>query len=154
MQFEFYIFILNERIGCVMVSVLACSVVDCGFEPRSGQTKEYKICMCCLSAKHDALRRKSKEWLDRNHNTVPDLSDMSIHGRVFQWTSSIKIQGCWSSSMWTSSSSNLFSPFWSTILFVPLTLFVLLQQCIFSSITFDLKCLCQVKTMDSHAYVW
>ena len=30
-------------IGDVMVSVLASSAVDCGFEPRSGQTKGYKI---------------------------------------------------------------------------------------------------------------
>jgi hypothetical protein len=65
MQFEFYIFILNERIGCVMVSVIACSVVDCGFEPRSGQTKDYKIGICCFSAMHAALRRKSKDWLGK-----------------------------------------------------------------------------------------
>ena len=49
-----------------MVSVLASSVVDCGFEPRSGQTKDYKIGICCFSAKHAALRRKSKDWLTRN----------------------------------------------------------------------------------------
>ena len=30
-------------IGGVMVSVLASSAVDCGFEHRSGQTKGYKI---------------------------------------------------------------------------------------------------------------
>jgi hypothetical protein len=41
------------------VTVLSSSVVDRGFEPRSGQTKDYKIGMCCLSAKHAALRRKS-----------------------------------------------------------------------------------------------
>jgi hypothetical protein len=45
-----------------MVSVLASSVVDCGFEPRSGQTKDYNIDICCFSAKHTALRRKSKDW--------------------------------------------------------------------------------------------
>jgi hypothetical protein len=38
-------------IGGVMVSVLAASVVDCGFEPRSGQTKDYKIGICCISTK-------------------------------------------------------------------------------------------------------
>ena len=36
-------------IGDVMVSVLASSVIDRGFEPRSGQTKDYKIGICCLS---------------------------------------------------------------------------------------------------------
>jgi hypothetical protein len=41
-----------NRIGCVMVIVLASSVVDRGFEPRSGQTKHYKIGICCFSAKH------------------------------------------------------------------------------------------------------
>jgi hypothetical protein len=32
-----------DRIGGVMVIVLASSVIDCGFEPRSGQTKDYEI---------------------------------------------------------------------------------------------------------------
>jgi hypothetical protein len=44
-----------------MVSVLVSSVVDRGFEPRSGQTKDYEIGICCFSAKHTALRRKSKD---------------------------------------------------------------------------------------------
>ena len=33
----------------------------CGFEPRSGQTKYYKIGICCFSAKLAALRRNSKD---------------------------------------------------------------------------------------------
>ena len=32
-----------DRIGCVMVDVLASSVVYCGLEPRSGQTKTLKL---------------------------------------------------------------------------------------------------------------
>ena len=32
-----------NRISGEMVSVLALSAVDCGYEPRSGQTKDYKI---------------------------------------------------------------------------------------------------------------
>ena len=46
-----------------MVSVLVSSAVECGFEPRarSGQTKHFKIGICCFSAKHAALRRKSKD---------------------------------------------------------------------------------------------
>jgi hypothetical protein len=48
-------------ISGIMVSVLASSAVDSGFQPRSGQTKDYKIGICCFSAKHAALRRKSKE---------------------------------------------------------------------------------------------
>jgi hypothetical protein len=39
-----------------MVSVLAASVVNREFEPRSGQTKNYKIGICCFFAKHAALR--------------------------------------------------------------------------------------------------
>ena len=48
------------------MSMLASSAVDRGFKPWSGQTKDYKIGICCFSAKHAALRRKSKDWLARN----------------------------------------------------------------------------------------
>ena len=57
-----------NRIGGVMVSVLTSIAVDRGFEPRSSQTKDYKIDICCLSAKHVVLRRKSKDWLARDQN--------------------------------------------------------------------------------------
>ena len=43
-------------IGGVIVSV-----VDRGFKPRSGQSKDYKIGICCFSAKHAALRRNNKD---------------------------------------------------------------------------------------------
>jgi hypothetical protein len=36
-----------------MVSVLASSAEDCGFESRSGQTKYYKIGICNFSYKAD-----------------------------------------------------------------------------------------------------
>ena len=39
-----------NRIGGVMISVLAYSVVDRGFEPGSGQIKDYAIGICCFSA--------------------------------------------------------------------------------------------------------
>jgi hypothetical protein len=42
---------------------VAFDKVDRGFEHRSGQTKDYKIGFCCFSAKHAALRSKSKDWL-------------------------------------------------------------------------------------------
>ena len=74
----------RNRIGGVMGSVLASSAVDRGFEPRSGQTKDYKIGMCCFSAKHAALRRKNKDWLARNQNNVSEWSDLSTHGLLFQ----------------------------------------------------------------------
>ena len=60
-----------------MVSVLASSAVCRGFEPWLGQTKDYKIGICCFSTKHAALRSKSKDWLARNQNNVSEWSDMS-----------------------------------------------------------------------------
>ena len=72
-----------NRIGGVMVSLLALSVVDRGFEPRSGQTKDYKIGICCFSAKHAALWIKSKDWLAQNQNNVSEWGDMSIRGLLF-----------------------------------------------------------------------
>jgi hypothetical protein len=46
-----------------MVSVLVSSAVDHGFKPKSGQTIDYKIGNCCLSAKHAALRIERKTGL-------------------------------------------------------------------------------------------
>ena len=51
----------HNRIGGVMVSVLASSAIDRGFEPLSGQTKNYEIGIYCFSTKHAALRRKRKK---------------------------------------------------------------------------------------------
>ena len=73
-----------NRIGGVMVSVLALSAVDHGFKPWLGQIKDYKIGIRCFSAKHAALRRKSKDWLARNQNNVSEWSDMSTRGLLFQ----------------------------------------------------------------------
>jgi hypothetical protein len=67
-----------------MVSLLASNTVDRGFELWSGQTKDYKIGICCFSAKHAALRKKSKDWLARNQNNVSEWSDMSTHELLFQ----------------------------------------------------------------------
>jgi hypothetical protein len=61
-----------------MVSVLATSAVDRGFEPISGQTKDYGISICYFSTKHAALRKKSKVLLSRNQNNVSEWDDMSI----------------------------------------------------------------------------
>ena len=75
-----------------MVSVLALSAVAHEFQPWSGQTKDYKIGICCFSAKHAALRRKNKDWLAQNKDNVSEWGDMSIHWLLFQWASTIKIQ--------------------------------------------------------------
>jgi hypothetical protein len=75
-----------------MVSVLASSAVDRGFEPRLGQIKDCKIGICCFSTKHTALRGKSKDWLARNQDNMSEWGDISIRGLLFQWASTIKIQ--------------------------------------------------------------
>ena len=58
-----------NHIGGVIYSVLASSVVDGGFEPRSSHTKAYKIGMCCFSDKHTTLRRNIRDWFARNQDT-------------------------------------------------------------------------------------
>ena len=77
----------GNRIGDVMVIVLVSSAVDRGFEPRSGQTKDYKIGICCFSAKHAAVRRKNKDWLVQNQDNVSEWGNMSIRRLLFQLTS-------------------------------------------------------------------
>ena len=67
-----------------MVSMLISSMIDRGFELRSCQTKDYRICDCCFSAKHTALRRKSKDWLALNQDNVSKWGDISIRGLLFQ----------------------------------------------------------------------
>ena len=62
-----------------MVRVLASSAVDGWFKPQTGQNKDYIIGICCLSAKHTALRRKSKDWLyNLNQNNVSKWGSTSI----------------------------------------------------------------------------
>ena len=51
-------------ISGVMVSVLASSAIDRGFDRRSCQTKDYEIGICCFSAKHAVLGERAKTgWL-------------------------------------------------------------------------------------------
>jgi hypothetical protein len=75
-----------------MVSMLGSSVVDRGFDPWSDKTKDYKIGMCCFSAKPVVLRRKNKDWLARNQNNVSEWNDMSTRRLLLQWASTIQIQ--------------------------------------------------------------
>ena len=73
---------IRNRIGGVMVSVLSLSAVDRGFEPRSGKTKEYKIGICCISAKHAVIRIKNKDLLGWNQNN--EWNNMSTRGLLLQ----------------------------------------------------------------------
>ena len=75
-----------------MVNMLALSVVDRGFKSWLDQPKDYKIGICCFSAKHIASRRKNKDRLAQNQDNVSEWGDMSIRGLLVQWASTIKIQ--------------------------------------------------------------
>jgi hypothetical protein len=75
-----------------MVTVLASNTVGRGFESRTGQTKDYKIGICCFSAKHAALRRKGKDGLVRNQDNVSEWGNMSTRVLLFQWANTKKIQ--------------------------------------------------------------
>ena len=75
---------MMNHIDGVMVGV-----IDCGYEPHSGQTKDYEIDICCFFAKHTALWRKSKDWLARNQYNVSEWRDVSTLARnqynVSEW---------------------------------------------------------------------
>ena len=60
-----------------MIRALASSAVDGGFGPRSCQTDDNKIGICCFSVMNAVISRKRKDWLGRNQNNVHDWSDMS-----------------------------------------------------------------------------
>jgi hypothetical protein len=52
------------------------NAVGCGFDHRSGQSKDYEIGMCSFATQHVALRRKSKDWLARNQDSVSEWGGM------------------------------------------------------------------------------
>ena len=53
-------FFIIYCISGVIVSMLVSIVVDHGFKPQSGQTKNNEIGICFFSAKHAILMSKSK----------------------------------------------------------------------------------------------
>ena len=77
-QYKVLFYIKKDHIGGVMVSMLSSSLVDRVFEPWSRQTKDYEIGICCFSAKHAALRRKSKDWLAWNQNSVQHVYPLTV----------------------------------------------------------------------------
>jgi len=60
----------TNRIGGVIVRLLVLNAVHRGFYIWSGQVKDYKIGICCFSAKHAALSRERKDWLAQNQVIV------------------------------------------------------------------------------------
>jgi hypothetical protein len=106
-----------NRIGGIMVGVIASCAVDRGFESRLGQHKDYTIGFWCFPAKHAALRRKSKDWLAWNQNNVSEWSDMSTCGLVSVNTIKIQlsmlVQDKANPIIIISLKINLFSPYYS-----------------------------------------
>jgi hypothetical protein len=68
-----------------MVSVLASSTVDRGFETRSSQTKDYKIGICWFSAKHAALMKMAKTGWLMCPSGAKYLSALIGHLRANEW---------------------------------------------------------------------
>ena len=65
-----------------IIVIKMSNAVGRAFDPRSGQTKDNTIGICCFSTNHVALRRKSKDGLARNQDIAQDIAsewgDMSI----------------------------------------------------------------------------
>ena len=66
------------------------NAVGRAFYPRSGQTKDYKIGICCFSTNYVALRRKSKDWSQVPVDRTPIWYPMSwyrppIYFRLFSY---------------------------------------------------------------------
>ena len=49
-----------------MVGVVALCAVDRGFEPQSGQTKDYKFGIILLLLHSSSNKEKEQSWLSRN----------------------------------------------------------------------------------------
>ena len=73
-----YVLLLN-RISGVIVIVFFSNAIDRGFEHRSGQTRDYEIVFATFKrTKRAALR--SKDWLVRTKDNVPEWGAMSTRG--------------------------------------------------------------------------
>ena len=56
-EFNIVSLFYDNHIGGVMISVLSSSAIGRGVKPKTIK------CVSCFSAKHAALRRKSKDWM-------------------------------------------------------------------------------------------
>ena len=70
----------SNRIGDEMDSVTLFECERSWVHPRSSQTENFKISICCLSSKHVALRIKSKDLLAWYQDNVSEWSYMSTSG--------------------------------------------------------------------------
>ena len=62
----------------VKVGVFTSREVGRGFEPRSDQTKDYKIDICCFSVKYAASKSKRKNQLARNRICLREATYLFI----------------------------------------------------------------------------
>ena len=94
----------SNRICDEMDSVTLFECERSWVHPRSSQTKNFKISICCLSSKHVALRIKSKDLLVSG---IMYLSGATCLPAVSMRSNYV----CWSSAKWTSwHFIELFSP--------------------------------------------
>ena len=96
---------LWNRIGGVMVGVLASRAVDRGFDPRSGQPNN-KIGMCCFSAKRPALRRNTS-WLGIRIMCLSGATCLAMDCCFSELALQKSNKACWSSTKRILSSSHL-----------------------------------------------
>ena len=61
-----------------MIIMLTLSVVDCGFEPRSGQTKDYNIDICCFSGVDKCMDDDTSPLCVACHNGHLDIVKKTI----------------------------------------------------------------------------
>ena len=57
-----------------------CAGFECGVDRGFEKTR---IGICCFSAKHTALRRKSRDWLARNQDNVSEWGNISTRALRF-----------------------------------------------------------------------
>ena len=89
---------VSKRTGGVMVSVLTSSAQDRGFESRYGQTKNYKIGICSLSAKTG--------WLGISLMCPSSATCLPADCCFIELVLYKSNSACWSSTKRTSSSSH------------------------------------------------
>ena len=68
----------------IVAVVLVPDAVDHGFQSPLVQTKDYKIVIRFLPAKHTVLRRKGIARLARNRHDVPEYSHIYTRALLFQ----------------------------------------------------------------------
>ena len=72
---------LPVSLDCLLM--ISPSVFSNDYSLDSSKKKDYRICICCFSAKHAPVRIENKDWLALNQINVSEWSDMSTLGLLF-----------------------------------------------------------------------